>query len=148
MKRLRHISHILAIAMLPLFISCEIDTAETADIVIGIICSGGITNAFTFDMILDNKAPLTNINGANTVLIPAGDIDKATINVTRSEEAASLTIAIYNHNEFDDKGYATLDSCTVASTSCSNTLSLQYEVQGEDTEGTAAATTSEEETTG
>ncbi|HQL83977.1 MAG TPA: hypothetical protein PK307_17385, partial [Spirochaetota bacterium] len=112
MKRLRHISHILAIAMLPLFISCEIDTAETADIVIGIICSGGITNAFTFDLILDNKAPLTNINGANTVLIPAGDIDKATINVTRSEEAASLTIAIYNHNEFDDKGYATLDSCT------------------------------------
>ncbi len=146
MKRLRHISLILAIAMLPLLFSCELETTETADVDIWIICSGLGANTFSFDLILDNKAPLSNINGAGTLIIPAGDIKKTTLSVTRTDELSSLTIVIYNNNEFDDKGYATLDSCTVASTSCSNTLSLQYEVQGEDTEGTAAASTSEEST--
>lgn len=147
MKRLRYISLILAIAMLPLFISCELDTADTNDIDIWIICSGGTTNDYTFDLILDNKAPLSNISGTKTIILPVGDIEKATISVTKTEPEASLTIAIYNNNEFDDKGYATLDSCTAASTSCSNTLSLQYEALGEETEGTPAASTSEEETT-
>ena len=143
MKRVRHILIILVIAMLPLFFSCEIDTGETNDIDIMIICSGGTTNDYSYDLILDNKVPLSNLNGAEMTIIPAGNIEKATISVTRSDETSSLTIAIYNNNEFDDNGYAALDSCSTSSTSCSNTLSLQYEVKGEDTEGTAATSTTD-----
>jgi hypothetical protein len=143
MKRLRHISLLLALAIMPLFLSCEFATTETNDVAIWLICSGGTTsNIFSFDLILDNKTPLSNIAGVGTRIIPAGNIEKATISVTKADPTASLTIAVYNNNEFDENGYATLDSCTTTSTSCSNTLSLQYEVKSkDDTEGTAAATT-------
>jgi hypothetical protein len=122
--------------------------------------------AFTVSYILDDNLPLSqgptskfisfqpndtakppdlSLGGDCFSVYPAGNIKKATITITKDSAAtdASITLMIYNNGEADKNGYGSLPSCTAGtSTTCTNTLTLQYEVKSSDeTDSTAAKTT-------
>jgi hypothetical protein len=177
MKTLRFIPLILALAMLPLVLSCEFTaTEDTNDIKIVVLCNGsscikevatGVYGAsFTVSYLLDNDLPISqgptskliafqyndpedkSLGGDCFSIYPAGDISKATITITRDSTAnsASITLMIYNNDEADKNGYANLPTCTAGTSStCSNTLNLQYEVKDDDTDGASSTSSSKDD---
>jgi hypothetical protein len=150
MKSLRHLSLFIALAMLPLLFSCEFTATDENDLKVLVMCTGGATNAFTVNFIIDNKPPFdltpkASASGYEFSVCPAGNAEKITITAVKAEDGATLTIMVYNHGEVDENGFANLPSCTISgtTTSCTNTLLLQYEVKStEETDSTSASTDS------
>jgi hypothetical protein len=156
MKTLRHITLLIAIAMLPLLVSCEFTSTDQNDLKVLVLCTGGTVsstdttpnNTFSVTYIVDSHPPYSQtVDGAAKdkadSVLPAGNATKITITASKESDSATLTILVYNHGTVDDNGFANLPSCTISgtSTSCSNTLVLQYEVKTENTTDTKAATT-------
>lgn len=149
MKTLRHVTLLIAIAMLPLLFSCEFTATDQNDLKVLVMCTGSATdNSFTANLIIDNKPPFNMFTRASATgetysVFPAGDAKKITITAVKAADDSTLTIMIYNHGEADENGFANLPSCTLSgtTTSCTNTLILQYEVKSTDETDTTAATT-------
>lgn len=147
-KYLSRTAVIIALSLSAILLSCDVfeDTSDY-DVTIFIVCSGGAAQGFDATIILDGKTPIPLNGNEGELIFPAGKITAATISVTRDESDATLMILVYKDNELDEKGLALLDTCTSSSstTYCSDTLSLQWEVDQKDTDktsGTAAATSS------
>lgn len=145
----RHTILILMITFSALTVSCDFFADSDYDINIMVTCNGGASDDFTVSYLIDDKIPLTfSLIGTNLMTVfPAGNIKKAMITATKSDTTSALTILVFKDGEVDKNGVATLASCVSGgTTSCSNTLVLNYEVNKKDedkTKGTAAAGTTE-----
>jgi len=141
----RHTIFTLMIAFSTLVVSCDFFADSEYDINIMVTCNGGTTDDFTVSYLIDDKIPLTfSFAGTNLMTVfPAGNIKKAMITATKNDTTSALTILVFKDGEVDKNGVATLASCVAGTTtSCSNTVVLNYEVNKKDedkTKGTAAA---------
>ena len=155
MKKIHPIIAALITAMLPVLFSCEFlsSSGDENNIDVLVLATGGTSsgspeNSFTVTYVVDNHPPFnqnvvgTGLDQASSIL-PAGNAKKITITAVKIENSSSLTILVYNHGNLDnDNGYANLPSCSTSSTtSCTNTLVLQYEVKSTNDTNTTGGTT-------
>lgn len=124
------IAAIVAMVGALLFLSCEF-TNKSSDanyqIILAVLCNGGTTNNVSINYYINDQFPIQVNSTTGTSILPIQHRPKATITATKEDVTASLTILVFKDYKMDK--FSNLASCTTGSTtSCSNTLVLNYNV--------------------
>jgi hypothetical protein len=145
---------ILALAISSLFFSCDVFKDETNDIAFAIECMGGtgaasVKDKFTALILSDGTQTFNIPTTTNAFAFPLGNKTKLTITATKLDMTSTLIIMVFKNGQIDEKGYLMLPSCDSSSstTSCTNSLTLTWELNTEEDTSKAAAATTDTTTT-
>lgn len=141
----------IALAIAAIIISCDSfkDTENDYKIFALITCDGSTTtnfNSMTVNYYIDKQYPFTDIKVDTS---PAGSpqssftfpkkITTITITATKANSDSTLNVIIYKNTSIVK--YVNLPSCAATITSCTNTISINYDVNEDKTKAAAGTST-------
>lgn len=155
LKKIQGTYAVILLSMTAVFCSCHLDTSSSDYKIFAMVtCDGSATspdyNSMTVNYYVDKQYPFTDVKkdtaGVSQVSITLPKkITTITITATKVNSDSTLNVILYKNTNIVK--YANLPSCASTYSSCTNTISIDYNVEDDKTKAATGSSTSSSSST-